>query len=334
MVLRGLRAVADDNVAFAIGGQPAGCPGVAGGSGSDLFVVEADESDGSLVLYEPTVAVITHAELDHVDYFHAPDALDAVYHRFAAQAKHAAIVPVEAQDRLAGDGVDARTFGLEAEADYRATEVQPDGPDAMTFLLHTARREPVRVRLTAGGMHNVLNALAALASIDALGLDLVAAAASLDGFRLPGRRFEVAARARGITVVSDYAHHPTEIDALITQARQLNPARLIGVFQPHRYSRTLQFADRFSDALAALDQVHLVPVYSTSEPFIEGGTSENLLDVMNARGMTSAVAHPSLEAAWDAIRSDLREGDVFLVIGAGDVDRIAAWAAKDLKVTS
>lgn len=334
MVLHSLQQVEDDNVAFAIGGRPAGCDGVAGGAGSELFVVEADESDGSLVLYEPTVAVITHAELDHVDYFRAPDAMDAVYRRFASQAKHAAILPVEAKDRLAGEGVDTRTFGLEAGADYRATEVAADGPGAMTFLLHAPRRDPVRVRLTAGGAHNVSNALAALAALDALGLDLSAAAASLDGFRLPARRFEVAAEARGITVVSDYAHHPTEIAALIDQARQLNPARLIGVFQPHRYSRTLQFADRFSDTLAALDRVHLVPVYSASEPFIEGGTSEDLLGVMHRRGVADTVAHASLEAAWDTLRDELRDGDLLLVIGAGDVDRIAAWAAAWLEPTS
>lgn len=321
---------AEPGVAYAIGGTPAGHEGVAGGAGLDLFVAEADESDGSLILYEPTVGVVTHAELDHVDYYATEVDVQDVYRQFVASVRVAAVVPHEAKDLLVREGVDARTFGTETGADYRAETVEfPDGR-GLRFMLRRPGGGPLAVSLGIGGHHNALNALAALAAADALGIPAEQAAEALASFRLPARRFDVVAEARGITVVSDYAHHPTEIAALLVQARQWGPKRLIGVFQPHRYSRTRQFAAAFADVLRELDLVALVPVYSASETFVEGGSIEDLYARIRSRGIESVELFESLDEAWTALRDVLTEGDMLLVIGAGDVEQIAAWAAEAL----
>lgn len=316
--------------AYAIGGLPAGHSGVAGGGGLDVLVAEADESDGSLVLYAPTVAVITHTELDHIDYYPTEADLHQVYRTVISQARVASVIPVEAAKDLASPGSDVRTFGLTESADYRAIQVEQDGGQGMRFSWDQDCAPPLSVSVSAGGKHNVLNALAALAAVDALGLDRGKAASALASFRLPGRRFDVVLEAKGITVVSDYAHHPTEIHALLEQARQWGARRILGVFQPHRYSRTRQFAREFAGALRGLDGIGLVPVYSASEPFADGGRSEDLYATMRSLGIHHVVLYDSLPDAWKAIRADLVEGDLLLVIGAGDVEKIAVWAAEEL----
>jgi UDP-N-acetylmuramate--alanine ligase len=314
--------------AFAIGGQPGGWDGAAGGFGQPCFLAEADESDGSLMLYHPSWAVITNTELDHVDLFSDDEALARVYREFVGHAKAGVVLPSGSglAPAITLSGRDVRTFGFDSDAAVRATDLEALEGGRQRFHLHVRGRSLGAVSLAVSGTHNVANALASLALLDVMGVDLAVALPGLDTFRLPRRRFETVVNARGIQVISDYAHHPTELRALLEQARRLPRRRLLAVFQPHRYSRTKAFAQGFAEALSGLDQLLLVPVYSASEPFVVGGAIEDLARVFDESGHGPYDVCAGLEEAWERLRRDVREGDVVLVIGAGDVDQIGTWA--------
>ncbi len=318
-------AHAGQPVSYCIGGVCPGLDAVARIEPDGWMVVEADESDGTLRHYHPAVGVVTALDLDHVDYYADESAMQSVYRTFAAQSG-VAIVPAASTGHPGWSGFACTTFGEETHAAVRATHIRlaADGSD---FDLVAEGESPCPVHLGVPGRHNVLNALAAWAALRAGGMPAGDVASGLSSFRLPRRRFETVIDAGGIRVITDYAHHPVEIKALVDQVRLLAPRRIIAVFQPHRYSRTRAFREGFVDVLAGLDLVVLAPVYSASEPFVEGGTSADLHAEAVRRGHATMHLAESLDDAWVRVRRDLQPGDVVLIIGAGDVDRIGPWAA-------
>jgi UDP-N-acetylmuramate--alanine ligase len=159
-----------------------------------------------------------------------------------------------------------------------------------------------------------------------MGLPLPKILEALKNFRPAKRRFEIMARARGITVISDYAHHPTEIRALMQQASSLNGRRIVAVFQPHRYSRTRAMGPEIASAFDGVDELVVVPVYAASEQPVAGGTTLDLV-----KHFERAHYEDSLPGAWRHLQETLRDGDVLLVVGAGDVEKIAFWAQEDLQ---
>jgi UDP-N-acetylmuramate--alanine ligase len=313
---------------FCIGGIAPGLDAVAHAEADGIMVIEADESDGTLRDYVVDTAVITTTDLDHVDHFDHPDKLAATYRTFAAAARRL-IYPVgEARaDWYPVEHTGAWSFGLdEAGAMVRAEEVVLAATDS-TFTVCEADGGRHPVRLGVPGRHNVANALAAWAALRSHGMEPRDLAAALARFRLPQRRFEQRMTGRGILVISDYAHHPVEIASLLAQTRLARPQRMIGVFQPHRYSRTRYFRDAFAAVLGEMDRVALVPVYAASEPSIAGGTTEDLYRACLARGDGGRVVQrESLEAAWTWLQGEVRRGDVVLIIGAGDVEQVVGWA--------
>lgn len=311
---------------YCIGGTCPGLGAVARVERDGWTVVEADESDGTLRYYHPDIAVITSIDLDHVDYFEDDAALFALFETFAAQARHR-VVPHGCALRTAGMPGRTLTFGLEPDASVRADEVRLL-PDRTSFQVHVQGAPWGRVELPVPGLHNVLNALAALAAASLAGQDLATVSAALARFSLPRRRFEEVARGQGIRVISDYAHHPVEIAALIGQARLAAPRRIVAVFQPHRYSRTKAFLGAFIDVLSGLDVVVLAPVYAASEPWIEGGTSDDLYAEARRRGLEHIENARSLEEAAARLRASWRSGDLVLIIGAGDVEQIGTMAGR------
>ncbi len=316
-------------VSYCIGGVCPGLDAVARVEPEGWTVVEADESDGTLRFYHPEVAVITMMDLDHVDYYRDESAMAAMYRTFAEQSRQVVLPSAGGgwrRDGLSGSMV---TFGWEATDGARATDVRLEATRT-TFTAAVGGFPPVTVQLSVPGRHNVLNALAAMAALQRCGMDPVVAAGALASFRLPRRRFETVVKTAGIQVISDYAHHPVEIAALIDQARLLAPRRMLAVFQPHRYSRTRAFAASFVEVLSRLDLVVIAPVYSASEPFVEGGTSADLLQEAMRRGLTQIHVADSLASAWSQLREAMKPGDVVLIIGAGDVERIGPWAARDV----
>ncbi len=318
-------------VAFAVGGE-LDADGRVAAVGGDPLIVEADESDGTVALYEPTHAVLTNAELDHVDYFASSDELDACFRRFASRVR--AGLWYGADDpgarRVCAGLPRAHSFGFADAARLRAVAFREEGLGcAAGIALDGAPLGDLA--LGVPGRTNLLDALGALGVALDAGIPFDAAARALAGFRPVRRRFEIVARTPRRIVVSDYAHHPTEIRALVAQALRLPAQRRIAVYQPHRHSRTAALAASFPPAFEGLDELVLAPVYAASEPPAPGGESADLLGhFRGGTGPRVTLAHSLLEA-WDLIRDKWRDGDVLLVIGAGDVDKIAGWAADSLR---
>ena len=317
---------------YCIGGVCPGLGSVARVDTEGWTVVEADESDGTLRYYAPEVAVITSMDLDHVDYFHEPSRLTDVFGAFADNAP-SLIVPEHESAAFQAHTGGVVSFGFGEDATWRAVDVVMTATGSQ-FNVMVAGVHKATVGLSVPGRHNIANALAAMAAGQQAGLTMAEMVAALAAFQLPKRRFELVASGQGIRVISDYAHHPVEISALIEQARLSNPKRIVAVFQPHRYSRTKAFLESFTEVLSTLDEVILAPVYAASEPFIEGGTSDTLFEACRRRGLNKTHNSISVSHAFELLRAVWREGDLVLIIGGGDVDQIGGWAADVLGVST
>lgn len=320
------------DASFCIGGEVPTLGGVAHAGSAGVMVVEADESDGTLALYETDVAVITNVELDHVDFFSDEAELDLCFAAFAAQARRAVIYCADDAGAVrAARQARARTisYGLADNADWRATNLRA-GPRSMAATLSFRGIPQGEVELAVPGLTNLLDAMAAVAAGVEQGIAFPVVAAALRSFRAVRRRFDVVAQGRGITVISDYAHHPTEIAAFMQQVRGLAPARVRAVFQAHRYTRTAVLGPAFPPSFAGVDELILVPVYAASEDPVPGGTLSDLHGHFQRWGKIPVITAQSLLEAWDVIRKKWRAGDVVLVIGAGDVEQIAFHAAAEL----
>ncbi len=315
MIAHVLRACGADP-SWCIGGElpPDGAP--AGIGKSEWLAIEADESDGTLAHYAPEIAVIANVEFDHMEHFASKEAMIECFRAFARQAKAVVFCADDPEAAKIGSETGGTSYGFVPGADFRS-EILESGPSGTRF---TVRGQAVALPLP--GRHNVANALGALAACDRCGIALDASAAALASFALPKRRFELVADARGIRVVADYAHHPSEIRALIDAANQAGAGRIWAVFQPHRYTRTRALGADFPPAFDGVAGVILLPVYAASEPPLAGGTSEDLLkQFWNHHGVPAELAK-TLEEAADLVAARWKSGDWVLVVGAGDVENL------------
>jgi UDP-N-acetylmuramate--alanine ligase len=299
---------------------------------SPWFVTEADESDGSFALLDPTIAVVTNVENDHLN---SDDDLPQLVRAFQAfleklPAAGAAIIGVDnaLSASLAGRGLRARTLtvGLRETADVRATNVRAGGGHTR-FDAVARDRVLGHVELGVPGDINVQNALAAIAVGLELDLPFPKIAAALRDFRGVRRRFDVLVESERLTVVDDYAHHPTAVRATIAAARAFRPGPLIVAFQPHRYTRTAYLARDFADALRGADRVYLAPVYAASEPAIPGVSERSIGGPLEASG--SAVSYvESVDDLEERIIEQVPAGSTVLFLGAGNVTDVAARLAE------
>jgi UDP-N-acetylmuramate--alanine ligase len=340
-----LRATGRDP-AFVIGGELREAGTNAAWGEGDWIVVEADESDRSFLKLDPDVAVITNIELDHHTTYGSEADLVAAFDEFAAKAANViawadAPVGVAARRFGIGDG-DLEPIGTGASAlvaigigdgDLEAIDLELT-PGGSRFRVAAAGRsgsdspEGVDVELRVPGEHNVLNALAALAAAEQAGVPLDEAGPALMGFSGTGRRFE----ARGLTaagarVFDDYAHHPTEVRATLEAARTLGAERVVAVFQPHLYSRTQHLARQFGEALAIADAAMVVDIYPARERAEDfPGVTGYLVAAAAANAAHGRPVWwiPSMDQAADLLAKELRDGDVLLTLGAGNVDSLAA----------
>lgn len=291
------------------------------GSG-DYFVAEADEYDRSFLWLEPDVAIITNIEHDHPDIFPTfGDVLEA-FRQFAGKLKSGGTLVISAEDagcrRLADelDGVRIVTFGV-VRGDWR---VDQDG------IVHAPGERTFELSLSVPGRHNQLNALAVLAAAEALGIEPAALIPGLASFQGVGRRFQVMLDRADLTVIDDYAHHPTEVRVNIVAAREWYPdRRLLAVFQPHTYSRTHALLDDFAAALDLADEVVIAEIYPARETDTLGVSSWSV-----AERMTIPVAvGADLDMTFDLVSERQRTSDVVLVMGAGDIYRVAERLAQE-----
>lgn len=314
---------------FAIGGDLASGAGAHHGEG-DIFVVEADESDGSFTVFTPDVAVVTNVEADHLDHHRTREAYRKVFEEFVNRIRPGGTLVVCADDPGAAhlgryaeaSGLTVRRYGRTPTApdDAVLTEFHPDGTGARIVVRH--RDAELSVRLAVPGEHMALNALGALLAGVVLGGPIDGLLGGLTAFDGVRRRFEFKGRAAGVAVYDDYAHHPTEVAATLRAAREtvgaVGHGRIVVAFQPHLYSRTRQFATEFGQALALADEVVVLDVYGAREDPEPGVTG-----ALIAEAVPLPAERVHFVPRWVDVPAVLarlaRPGDVVITMGAGDV---------------
>ncbi|HEU5040759.1 MAG TPA: UDP-N-acetylmuramate--L-alanine ligase [Gemmatimonadales bacterium] len=321
MTTEALAAAGFDPTGIA-GGRVSAWGGNARVAGDGLFVVEADEYDQAFLTLYPTVAVVNNVEPDHLECYGSVEALERAFVEFAGRAETVIVNADDPGARRVGAGLRSpRWFGFGPEADYRITEVEQRA-EATEAVVQRRSGTPVRVRLQVPGVHNLRNAVAALAAVDALGGSLEQAVGALAGFRGVGRRFERLGEHGGVAVVDDYAHHPSELAATLAAARQAYPGRrLVAVFQPHLYSRTEAHGAAMGEALAAADLVIVTEIYAAREQPIPGVTGRLVAEAAVAAGADARFEESRAEVGRRVFDA-LRPGDVVLTLGAGDITRV------------
>jgi UDP-N-acetylmuramate--alanine ligase len=318
MVVVALHAAGVDPT-FAIGGElnEAGTNAHAGADA--IAVAEADESDRSFLLYSPDIAIVTNIELDHPEVYRDLDDVIETFAAFLARLRPEGRAVVCIDDpgvqRLIGrsDGA-VITYGTSPQADVRLV-LRPDGP----VVLVEGTTWPLRLEVP--GHHNLLNATAAFAACRALGADADQVLGGLRRFRGAARRFQTIGTARGVTVVDDYAHHPTELRATLAAAREVTAGRVVCVVQPHRYSRTAVLGEELGRAAAGADLVIVTGVYGAGETAVPGVNGLLVAEAARAAGArVHATEHLAEVAAL--LAQEVREGDLVLLTGAGDVSQV------------
>ena len=294
--------------------------------GDTLFVVEADEYDRSFLALTPTVAVVTNVEADHLDIYRDLADIRAAFESFLAPARTIVVCGDDAGAASldVSTGAQVLRYGTD-DRHARVVGAPVSRADGRTVMRVSFDGEPVgELRLRVPGLHNVRNALAAIASGLALGATVEAMRPGLEAFGGVERRFERLGTAAGVEIVDDYAHHPTEVAATIAAARVAFPGRrLVVAFQPHLYSRTRDFADGFAQALATADATFLTALYPAREQPIPGVSSALIADRMAAGGSAPEWQGGRDDAAA-ALAAFVRDGDVVLTMGAGDITRTGA----------
>jgi UDP-N-acetylmuramate--alanine ligase len=306
------------------GGRVSTWGGNARVAGDELFVVEADEFDKAFLTLHPFIAVVNNVEPDHLECYGTMTALEDAFVEFASRGSTAILSADDAGARKIAPRVTARvlTFGLDSRADVRITDVQQLA-DRTEARIRWRSGRSLPLRLQVPGVHNLRNAVAALAVVEALNGPLEPAAAALGKFQGVGRRFERLGEFRGVAVVDDYAHHPSELAATLSAARQAFPGRrLVAVFQPHLYSRTAAHGQAMGEALAAADLVIVTEIYPAREQPIAGVSGQQVAEAAERAG-ADARFEPTRAQVGRTVYQALREGDVVLTLGAGDITRVA-----------
>lgn len=292
--------------------------------GHDVFVVEADEYDRSFLALHPTVAVVTNVEADHLDIYKDLDDIRATFAEYVRRARFVVLCADDPGANALPSPATAEVirYGLTSpDARLVATDLRArDGGTAFTVRYDGKTLGDVQLRVP--GAHNVRNALAALAcGLGPWGLSVAQMAPGLNAFVGAERRFERLGSARGIEVVDDYAHHPTEVHATLSAAREAFPGRrLVAAFQPHLFSRTRDFAAEFATSLALADALYLADIYPARERPMPGVTSALIADRMAAAQRAPAWTGPRASLAL-ALRDGARDGDVVITLGAGDITK-------------
>jgi UDP-N-acetylmuramate--alanine ligase len=317
---------------FAIGGTLMASGSNAHRGTGEIFVAEADESDGSFVEYKPFAAIVTNIEHDHVDFFHTPEAVTQVFETFSATISPEGFLVYCADDagskRLGKSqlGCTSVSYGEDEGADLRIDQIELKAASSSARVMWRGRTVG-RLELQVPGHHNLLNAAACLAMGLLLEMPIHQLLEGLHNFRGAGRRFELKATEHGIRIIDDYGHHPTEITVTLSAARRYaGDGRVLVVFQPHRYSRTQAFMNDFATALDLADDVTLLEIYAASEKPIHGVSS-----ALIAEKMKKGHFIPNFATAAERVIEMARPGDVVMTLGAGDVNSLAPIIAEGLQ---
>ncbi|MFH1504081.1 MAG: UDP-N-acetylmuramate--L-alanine ligase [Candidatus Omnitrophota bacterium] len=297
---------------------------------NDYFVVETDESDGSFLYCQPWVSLLTNIDREHLEYYQDFEGLKKSFFQFAGQAKNKVIgwgdQPYLSKIVSALGGI---SFGWEETNLVRGKNFKFDSGFSC-FDLYIKENFILSAKLPLLGRHNCLNALAAFAFLYHLGEDLEKANKALRGFKGTKRRFQVKENLRGVTFVDDYAHHPTEIKAVITSARLLKPKRLFVVFQPHRYSRVQSLYEEFSNCFSGVDKLVITDIYGACEQACEGISSQALCKKISAK-FSGELEYIPKDKIPKVLPYCFETGDLVLALGAGDINILISEAINEFR---
>ncbi len=294
------------------------------GSG-EFFIAELDESDGSFELFHPNIAIITNADWDHVDHYKTRDDGIKAFTRFADNRAENGVLILCAEDDGANQVFEACEknrgkiirYGFGNGFDWGAFDINyKSGGGSVARISHDGVEVGI-LELNVSGEHNILNSLAAIAAAHECGIKFEISAQILRNFHGSERRMQIKGERAGVLVVDDYAHHPTEMMATLRAMKNAFPnRRIILVFQPHRFSRTAQFAREISQALSIADRAFVLPIYAASEKNISGITSQKIADLNSEK---ISCLEFDFENALYTLQSELKNGDILLTMGAGNV---------------
>ncbi len=295
---------------------------------SDFLVVESDESDRSFLKLAPILAVVTNIDREHLDCYSSLEDIRSSFIEFVNKVPfYGAVILCLDDENVNGILPEIRrrtiTYGKSAQADLSASDISCT-PFSSTFRLHFHDADLGAFHLRIPGEHNVLNATAAVGVALELSVQPDVIRAGLEIFSGVDRRFQLRGEARGVTVIDDYGHHPTEIRATLSAARSCDPERIHVLFQPHRYTRTQHLMDDFARAFHQADRVHVLDIYAASEKPIPGITAEAMVERIRQFGHRSVAYAPSMDAGVKAILADVKPNEMAITLGAGNV-----WQAGD-----
>lgn len=311
-----------------VGGKVAAMQGANARVGkSSLLVVESDESDGSFLKLAPILAVVTNIDREHLDHYASLDDIRQAFTDFINKVPFygAAVICLDDENiQQIFPSIRRRTisYGRSAQVDLEIQNVELE-PAGSTFQIRYRGEELGHFRLNVPGLHNVLNATAAVGVGLELEIPVDIIRQGLAAFSGVDRRFSMRGIERGVTVVDDYGHHPTEVKATLAAARLSAHGEIHVLFQPHRYTRTQHLMDDFGSAFHQADHLYLLDIYAASEPPIPGVSAQALLERVRAFGHRSAEFAPSLDAGVAAIAAAVKPGDMVITLGAGNVSQAA-----------
>lgn len=302
---------------------------------SRYLVAEADESDASFLYLQPMLAVVTNVDADHLEAYH--NDFDRLREAFVEFLHH---LPFYGLAVVCVDDVEIRNllpqitrpilrYGIEQDADVRASGIESSGLQTHFDVMLPERDKAIPVTLNMPGNHNVLNALAAIAVAHELGVDDAAIQSALAGFQGIGRRMhlygDIKIAEGSVTLVDDYGHHPREVAATLQAVRAGWPdKRLVVVFQPHRYTRTRDLFEDFTQVLAGIDVLLLAEIFAAGEEVIAGADGRSLCAAIRARGKVNPIFVENVEEVCETLRTVLQDGDLVLTLGAGSIGRVAS----------
>ena len=299
----------------------------------DYLVAEADESDGSFLKLKPDIAVVTNVEDDHLDYYGSVDKLKAAFREFLEMVPAHGLSVTCWDDPFLQELAQSRGsshiigYGLKEEADYAAEDInflELGSESIVSFRGDTLGK----LKLQVPGRHNLSNALAAVAVGHQIGIPFVEIAEALGNFRGVCRRFQMMGKKKGVIVIDDYAHHPTEVKATLSAAKRMTEGRVVVLFQPHRYSRTKLLYKEFGNSFADADILILTDIYAAGEKPIPGINSDLIYEKVKEYSGTETLRCSNLGQAVELAKSMLSPGDVLLTIGAGDVWKAGSMLIK------
>ena len=318
-----------------IGGELKNIGGNAKYGHGEFFIAEADESDGSFLKLNPYIAVVSNIEDDHLDYYETIENIARAFRQYIRNVNPDGFSVMCADDPLlreiaSAGGQTIITYGCHPSARYRVSQIFTKGYSTVGEVFD-GEKKLGSLELNVPGHHNMVNALAAIAVSCELGIDFQVAAQALSSFPGANRRFQLLGEVKGVVVIDDYAHHPTEIMATLKAARQGNPARIIAVFQPHRFTRTKRLHAEFARAFSDADVVIVNDIYSAGEDPIANVDARSIVEEIKRCSNPNTMLISERRDTISYLKEFACSGDMVLVLGAGDVWKVGKGLLQVLK---